>query len=82
MDRGQRVHEKIEVICLLIMFSPGIIVKMAKMAHSFVYSADESKKSVTVLAKYLSTSKRSYLAPSENAMGYWILNYHYQDVNT
>ena len=76
MDRGQRVHETTDVICLLIMFTSGIIVKMTKMAHYFVFSADDSKKSVTVLAKYLSSSERSYLVPSEKVMDYWILSYH------
>ena len=41
-----------------------------------IFSADESMKSVQVLAKYLSTSKRSYLVLSENLMNYWILSYH------
>ena len=41
---------------------------MSKMAHVFVYSADESKMLVTVWAKYLSISKRSYLVFSENGM--------------
>ena len=49
---------------------------MTKMAHYFAFSADDSKKSVTVLAKYLSSSERSYLFPSENVMYYWILSYH------
>ena len=44
---------------------------MPKMAH-FV---------VTVWAKYLSEFKGSYLALSENAMDYWILSYHKQDVS-
>ena len=46
-----------------------------------VFSADDSKNSVTVWANYLSASERSYLALSENAMDYWVLSYHYQDVN-
>ena len=36
----------------------------------------DSKKLVTVWAKYLSTSERFYLALSENAMDYWLLSYH------
>ena len=36
----------------------------------FVYSADNSKNSITVWAKYLSASKSTYLAPSENALDY------------
>ena len=34
------------------------------MAHFFVFSADESKTSVTDWEKYLSASERSYLALS------------------
>ena len=34
----------------------------AKNGSFFVFSADDSKKSVTVLAKYVSASKKSYLA--------------------
>ena len=45
MDRAQRVDEKKEVICLVVMFTPGYI--MSKMAF-FVFSADDSKKSVTI----------------------------------
>ena len=36
---------------------------------------------MTVWAKYLGASERSYLALSENALGYWILGYHLQDAN-
>ena len=35
-----------------------------------IFSADESMKSVQVLANYLSTSERSYLVLSENLMNY------------
>ena len=34
---------------------PGTIVKMSNMAHSFVFSADDSKKLVTVLPKCLAS---------------------------
>ena len=39
-----------------------------KSDSSFVFSADDSKVSVTVWAKYLGASERSYLVLSENAM--------------
>ena len=39
-------------------------------SSSFVYSADDSKVSLTVWAKYLGESERSYLFLSENAMDY------------
>ena len=36
-DRTQRVDEKNGVICLVIMFAPGVmVIKMSKMAH-FLY---------------------------------------------
>ena len=38
-----------------------MVIKMLKMAHFFVFSADGSQKSVTAWAKHLSESKRSYL---------------------
>ena len=44
-DRAQRVDEKKKVICLVIMFTPGYII--SKIAF-FVFSADDSKKSVTI----------------------------------
>ena len=42
----------------------------------FLFSADGSKKSVTVWAIYLSASERSYLALSKNARDCWLLSYH------
>ena len=39
-----------------------------KWDHLFVFSADDSKKPVTVWAKYLSASERSHLAFLANAM--------------
>ena len=72
MDRGQRVGERNGVTCLVIFTSGFVVIKMLKM----VFSADCSKMSVIVWAKYVSASKRSYLALSENAMDHWILSYH------
>ena len=43
-------------------------MKMSQVAHFFVFSADGSKKPVTVWAKYLSASERSHLAFLANAM--------------
>ena len=45
-DRVQRVDEKNGVICLVIMFTPVrvMVSKMPKMAHFFVFCADDSKK--------------------------------------
>ena len=53
---------------------------MSKMAHVFVYSADESKMLVTVWAKYLSISKRSYLVFSENGMVNRLWSYRSWDI--
>ena len=68
-DRAQRVDGKNGAVCLVIMFTPWVmVIKMSKVAHFFVFSADARKNSVTVLTKYLRASERSYLAPQENAM--------------
>ena len=65
------------VICLVMMFTPQVmVIKMSKVAHFFVFSADASKKSVTVWAKHLRASERPYLALSENAMDCLVLSYH------
>ena len=59
------------------MFAPEVmVVKMSKMAHLSVFSADASKTSVRIWRKYLDASGRSYLALLENAMDCWILSYH------
>ena len=50
------------VICLVMMFTPQVmVIKMSKVAHFFVFSTDTSKKSVIVWAKYLRASERPYL---------------------
>ena len=41
---------------------PELVIKISKLAHFLIFSADDSKKSVTVRAKFLSTSERCYLA--------------------
>ena len=69
-NTAQRLDGKNGVICLVIMFTTRVMV--IKMAL-FLFSADASKKSVTVWTKYL---RASYWALSENAMDYCILNYH------
>ena len=53
-----------------------MVIKMSKLAYLFVFSADGSKKSVTIWAKYLTGFERSYLALLENAMDYWALSYN------
>ena len=44
-DTAQRVDQKNVVICLIIMFTSGVmVIKMSKMAHFLEISADDSKK--------------------------------------
>ena len=52
------------------MFTPEImVIKMPKSgSSSFVFSVDDNKVSLTVWAKYLDASERSYLFLSENSM--------------
>ena len=45
-DIAQRVDEKNGIICLVIMLTPRIIV--IKMSKKFVFSADDSKESVSL----------------------------------
>ena len=63
-DRGQRVYEKSD--------PEWNIVKNCSFFCIFCWW---QQKSISVLAKCLSSSERSCLAPSENAMDYWILSY-------
>ena len=63
MDRDQKIYEKNGVICIFIMSTTRVmVIKISEMTHFFVFSADESKKSVTVWVEYLIASERSYLA--------------------
>ena len=56
------------VICFFINSAPRVmVIKMLVMAH-FCISADDSKILVTVWAKYISASERSYWVISENGM--------------
>ena len=76
MGTTQRVDEKNGAICL-VMFSHYaiMVIKKSQMAL-FLFSAADSKKPVTLWANYLSGSERSHLALLENAIYYWLLNYH------
>ena len=70
-NRAQRVDEKIGVICL---YSQNYDHENAKSgSSSFVFSADDSKVSLKILAKYLGASERFDLVLSESAMECWIL---------
>ena len=44
-------------------------------------TAKKKKKTVTVWAQCLSASERFHLFLLENAIDYWIMSYHQQDVN-
>ena len=56
------------VICLVIMLTPvPMVFKMSKITGLFVFSADNSKKFVTVQEIYLSTQRR-YRVIAENGM--------------
>ena len=81
-DRAQRLDEKNGVISLFIKFTPRVtVIKMSKTTH-LVFSADDSKKFSHRYGKMLSASERPSLFLLQNAMDYWVLSYHYQDVNT
>ena len=67
-DRAQKVDEKNGAICLVIMLTRRVSHQNVKNGLFFVFSADNSTKSVTVWAKYLSASKKSYWVLSENGM--------------
>ena len=49
MGKDRRIDEINAVICLVIIFSPGVkVIKMSKLAHLFVFFADNSRKLVKV----------------------------------
>ena len=59
----------VHLSCLLLSYGHENV----KGDSSFVFSADDSKVLVTVWAKYLGASERSYLVLSKNAMNCWTL---------
>ena len=54
---------------------------MSNTAHLLYLLLMTEKKKVIAWTKYSSNSERSCLALLENVMDYWVLSYHYQDVN-
>ena len=71
-DRAQIVDEENGFICLVIMFTPRVMVlEMSKMNFLLMPAKNRSQ-----YMKYLRASERSYLALSKNAMDCWILSYH------
>ena len=76
-DRAQRVDEKNEIICLLIIFTSRVIViTMSKMAHFLYFLLITAKNQSHFGQNILSTSERSYSVLSENPMNSWIPSYH------
>ena len=52
-SRAQRVDEKNGVICLVIMFTPTVIViKLSKMVNFFIFFANVNKKLVIIWANF------------------------------
>ena len=77
MDRAQRLDEKNGVICLIFIFTFGSYSQCnVKNCSFFAFYADDSKTSITVWAKCLRESERTYSAFSESTMDYWILSHH------
>ena len=67
-DRAQRVDEKNGVI-RLVMFTPRLtVIKMSKMACFMYFLLDTAKNQSQNSERYLTASKWSYLALSENTM--------------
>ena len=61
MDRASKINKKNGVICLVIMFTPIVMVfKMSEATDFLFFSGDNSKMFVTVWAIYLSTHGRHY----------------------
>ena len=59
-NKAQRIHEKNGILCLIIKFSPRVtVIKVLQIAQFFVFSFDDSKKLITIWAKYLHAPKRS-----------------------
>ena len=70
MDRAQGVDEKMGTFVVGFM-----VIKRSKMAHFFVFSADDGKNVIIVGTKHFSASKRPHLVLLENAMVCWVLSY-------
>ena len=76
----------VQLLCLFLFLF--VLIKMSKMAHFFLlllsllFSADDSKKSVSGWVTYFSESESSYLILFENTMDYWLLSFYQQNVNS
>ena len=64
------------------MFSPRVIViKISKKGSFFLFSADDSRKSVTVSAEDISEPGRTYWVISENSMVDRLWSYCLSDID-
>ena len=79
-DKVQSGDEENGVICQVIMFTPRFRVINMQNMNLLVFPADNSKKSVAVWVKPISTSKRSYSVLSENCMINRLLSDHSCDI--
>ena len=79
-DKAQSGDEENGVICQVIMFTPRFRVINMQNMNLLVFPADNSKKSVAVWVKPISTSKRSYWVLSENCMINRLLSDHSCDI--
>ena len=79
-DKVQSGDEENGVICQVIMFTPRFRVINTQNMNLLVFSADNSKKSVAVWVKPISTSRRSYWVLSENGMINRLLSDHSCDI--
>ena len=75
-DKVQSGDEENGVICQVIMFTLRFRVINMQNMNLLVFSADNSKKSVAVWVKPISTSRRSYWVLSENGMINRLLSDH------
>ena len=76
--RAQRVDEKNDFICLVMLTSKVMVIRMSKMAHLmyFLLNTEKNRPSLGKWVRYLNASERSYLALLQNTMDYGVLSYH------
>ena len=70
--RSEKVDEKNEVICVVLIFSSWVMVlKLSKKVHFLRFCADFSKKFKSIKAIYIYASKMSLYSHSENGIVYY-----------
>ena len=76
-DKTWTVGVKNGVICLLIMFTPRVVViKMLKIANFLYFLLMIAKNQSQFRQDISAHPKRCYLALLQNAMDHWFLSYH------